>query len=173
MTSVVPEVPSENHSQPVVQKKCMACNHPYSFHGNGVSRCRAMGCRCEAWVEPASEDPWIEKEHYAAVVSMLRAMEVSSRLVTQGERPMLYVGGYVQVDPEDLSVAAEGSTAVPGEWRAPFAVWANYTGGWAYSVIDEEGQITIGGANVMPHDTEAEEVARIVATWTYPPEEMP
>jgi hypothetical protein len=39
-------------------------------------------------------------------------------------------------------------------------------------VLNEEGTVTDSGTDVMPHDTEAEEVARILATWTYPNEAM-
>jgi hypothetical protein len=169
MTPVV-EASRNSSREPIVQKKCSSCNHPFSFHGNGRTGCRAMGCKCATWTE---EDPWTEKEHYAAVVSMLRAMEVSSRLVTQGERSLLYVGGYIETSPEDLPEVPEGYMAVPGEWKPPFAVWANHGGAWGYSVLDERGEMVDTGSDVMPHDTDAETVARIVATWTYPPEETP
>jgi hypothetical protein len=160
----VMEVPSRNSSrEPIVQKKCSTCNHPYSFHGNGRSGCKAMGCKCAVWSE---RDPWTEKEHYATVVTLLRAMEVSARLVTQRDQPVLYVGGYVERS-EDLPDEGE---PVPGGWEPPFAVWSNHGGSWAYSVIDERGEMTDTGSDVMFHDADAETVARIVATWTYPPE---
>jgi len=169
MTAVVEASPNSSRDY-LVQKNCTSCNHPYSFHGNGRSGCKAMGCKCGVWEDA---DPWVSREHYAAVVSMLRAMEVSSRLVTQGERSLLYVGGYTETLPEDLPEAPEGYVAVPGEWKPPFAVWANHGGSWGYSVIDDNGEMTDTGSDVMPHDTDPEEVARIVATWTYPSEETP
>jgi hypothetical protein len=168
MTSV--EAPSGNSNrEPVVQKKCASCHHPLSFHGNGVTGCKAMGCRCGTWSE---DDPFGARDHYAAVVTLLRALEVPSRLVTQGERPLIYVGGYVEPDLYDLSEAGSDSPGLPGGWQPPFAIWANYEGSWGYSVVDREGMVTESGTDVMPHDTGAEEVARIVATWTYPNEAM-
>jgi hypothetical protein len=172
MTSV--EAHSGNSSrEPVVQKKCASCNHPLSFHGNGLTGCKAMGCKCAVWSE---DDPFAAQDHYAAIVSLLRAMEAPARLMHQGERPLIYVGGYVEPDLYDLaeavSEAPEASQSLPGGWQAPFAVWANYDGPWSYSVLNEEGTVTDSGTDVMPHDTEAEEVARILATWTYPNEAM-
>lgn len=155
--------------EPIVQKRCASCNHPYSFHGSGrtsVTSCKAMGCKCQVWSE---EDPWTARDHYGQVVSLLRAMEVSARLMTQGERFLVYVGGYYEPPEVDLLENTE-SAPVPGEWRPPFVVWANHGGAWGYSVLDEGGQMTDTGSEVMPHDTEAEEVARIVATWSFPPE---
>lgn len=35
------------------QPKCGSCNHPKSFHGGGETECRALGCHCEMWTEPA------------------------------------------------------------------------------------------------------------------------
>ena len=29
--------------------QCFDCGHPISFHGNGTSKCRAMGCDCSSW----------------------------------------------------------------------------------------------------------------------------
>jgi hypothetical protein len=161
MTTVV-EASRNDSREAVAQKKCMSCNHPYSFHGNGRSGCKAMGCKCEAWDD---QDPWVRREHYAAVVNTLRAMEVSARLVSgKGSQPLVYVGGYVE------RPLVEGSETIPGDWEPPFAMWSNHGGAWAYSVLDADGRIADSGTNVMPHDTEPEEVARIVATWTYPPE---
>jgi hypothetical protein len=37
------------------QPKCGDCNHPKSFHGGGTTKCRALGCSCEMWEEPAAE----------------------------------------------------------------------------------------------------------------------
>lgn len=153
----------------MLQKRCAACNHPFSFHGSGRTAemaCRAMGCKCEAWSEG---DPWVSQEHYGAVVSILRAMEVSARLVVQGEKPLLYVGGYYEPPEVDLAENTE-TPALPGVWQPPFAVWANHDGAWGYSVIEEDGQVTGTATEVMPHDTEASDVARIVATWSFPPE---
>lgn len=42
------EPKTDRRSQP----KCSDCNHPKSFHGGGTTKCRALGCECETWVEP-------------------------------------------------------------------------------------------------------------------------
>lgn len=41
------------------QPRCQSdegCNHPRSFHGTRgkktLGRCKALGCRCSAWVAP-------------------------------------------------------------------------------------------------------------------------
>lgn len=35
------------------QPQCGSCRHSISFHGSGTTKCRALGCHCEVWVEPA------------------------------------------------------------------------------------------------------------------------
>jgi hypothetical protein len=37
------------------QPRCEACGHSRSFHGNGETRCRALGCGCEVWHAPVDE----------------------------------------------------------------------------------------------------------------------
>lgn len=34
---------------------CKECNHSKSFHGKGATRCRALGCDCQRWVEPEAK----------------------------------------------------------------------------------------------------------------------
>lgn len=47
----------------IVQPRCGerrpeedGCNHPLSFHKAGGA-CRALGCTCQGWVEPAEPVP--------------------------------------------------------------------------------------------------------------------
>ena len=35
---------------------CLSCHHPISFHGGGQTRCRALGCDCEAWLDAAQAE---------------------------------------------------------------------------------------------------------------------
>lgn len=39
-----------------LQPRCTACGHPRSFHGNGETECRALGCDCQLWEAPADTD---------------------------------------------------------------------------------------------------------------------
>lgn len=50
---------------------CAECHHPYSFHGNGRSNCKAMGCKCAGWVDPKPE----EESHSTAPLKAVRGAE--------------------------------------------------------------------------------------------------
>ena len=161
--SLSAEAPPVDDPEQVQKKKaCSNCNHPISFHGNGLTGCRAMGCKCTSW---ADEDGFESKEHYGVIVNLMRAMEVSCSMRLLKGQPLIYVGE---------SLDAEGRMDNPA-----FAVWSNHRrsiedrGDWSYSVIDHEGLVVATGNEVMPHDTVPEEAARIIAQWTYPSEEHP
>lgn len=39
------------------QPKCAACSHSKSFHGGDAEgECKAMGCKCDGWVEPEAPE---------------------------------------------------------------------------------------------------------------------
>lgn len=161
--SLSAEAPTVDDPEQVQKKKaCSNCNHPISFHGNGLTGCKAMGCKCTSW---ADEDAFESKEHYATILNLMRAMEVSCTMRLLKGQPLIYVGE---------SLDEEGRLENPS-----FAVWSNHRrsnedhGAWSYSVIDHEGLVVATGNEVMPHDTPIEEAARIIAQWTYPSEEHP